>query len=163
MHGVDEDGYAAVVWREDGRWEAGVLPPRLLGDLDGLVAAVRQHPGEGGALGLVDVADDFFIVIRVRGLAEPELLLSDVTASADYALARQVVTRLGLPVPDDDDLDVIVPAGDLAILSDMGLDPMELGAVLADTEAYADEQLDAIGRRVGFGPVLDRALEAVHS
>ena len=159
---MDDDGFAAVVWREDGQWQSGLLPQRLLGDLEGLIAAVRQQPGEGGVLGLIDVDDEFFITIRHRHGTEPALLLSDVTASADYSLARQVVERLGIGVPADDELDLVVPAGDLSIFADLGLDEMELGMVLADIDAYADEQIEAIARRVGFGDVLERALAAVH-
>jgi hypothetical protein len=40
------------------------------------------------------------------------------------------------------------------------LDEMELGAVLADLDAYADEMLIAIANRVGFVEVYDRAVEA---
>ena len=39
------------------------------------------------------------------------------------------------------------------------MDEMELGAVLADLEAYADEMLSAIAARLGFGDVYERALE----
>jgi putative tRNA adenosine deaminase-associated protein len=164
MRGVvdgTEQGFAAVVWREDGQWEAGMLPVRVLDDLDGIVAAVRQQPGEGGAIGLVDVADEFFIVIRVRG-PEVTYLLSDVTASAEWDLARQVVERLGLPVPEEEDLDLVVPVGDLSIFADLGLDEMELGAVLADIDAYADEMLGVLARRMGWSEPYDRALSAVH-
>lgn len=159
---MDDEGFAAVVWREEGRWESGMLPQRLVDDLEGLIAGVRQQPGEGGAIGLVDVEDEFFIAIRMRPGGEVSLLLSDVTASADYPVARQVVQRLGLDVPEDEELDLVVPAGDLSIFADLGLDEMELGMVLADIDAYADEQIEAIARRVGFGDVLERALAAVH-
>src|SRR3954462_4679857 len=79
---VEDEGFAAVVWREEGRWESGLLPHRLIVDLDGLIAGVRQQPGEGGAIGLVDVEDEFFIAIRMRPGGDVSLLLSDVTASA---------------------------------------------------------------------------------
>jgi len=40
------------------------------------------------------------------------------------------------------------------------MDEMELGAVLADLDAYADEMLLAVARRLDFGDVYDRAVEA---
>lgn len=154
-----EDSLAVVVYREDGRWQSGVLPETVTDDLDGLVGVLRQQPAENGALGLVNVADEFFVAVRVRG-EEVRLLLSDVTAAVAWDLARQVVQELGLDAPGEDDLADVWPAGDLSIFTDLGLDEMELGAVLADLDAYADEMLLAIAGRLGFSEVYDRALEA---
>ncbi|GAC1322428.1 MAG: tRNA adenosine deaminase-associated protein [Mycobacteriales bacterium] len=153
------EDFAVVVYREEGRWQAGLLPERLVEDLDGLVAALRQQPGEGGSIGLVNVADEFFVAIRMVG-AEPRLLLSDVTAAAAWDLADQVVERLGVPVPDDDDMEDVWPVGDLSIFADLGLEEMELGAILADLDAYADEMLLAIARRVGFVEAYERVVDA---
>lgn len=154
-----DDSVAVVVYREDGLWQAGPLPERLADDLDGLVAALRQQPGEIGSIGLVNVADEFFVALRVRG-DETRLLLSDVTAAVAWDLARQVVTRLGLPVPGEDELEDVWPAGDLAIFEDLGLDEMELGAVLSDLDAYADEMLVTVASRLGFGEAYERAVDA---
>jgi len=154
-----EDSVAVVVFREDGMWQSGVLPERVTDDLDGLIAVARQQPGENGSLALVNVADEFFVAVRVRG-EEVRLLLSDVTAAVAWDLARQVVDRLGIQRPGEDDLEDVWPAGDLSIFGDLGLDEMELGAVLADLDAYADEMLLAIAARVGFADVYGRAVEA---
>ena len=153
------DSLAVVVFREDGAWQSGVLPERVTDDLEGLIAVVRQQPGENGALALVNVADEFFVAVRVRG-DDVRLLLSDVTAAVAWDLARQVVARLDLPTPGEDDLEDVWPAGDLSIFGDLGLDEMEMGAVLADVDAYADEMLLAIAARLGFADVYDRAVEA---
>ena len=154
-----EDSLAVVVYREDGLWQSGVLPEKVSDDLDGLVAVLRQQPAENGAIGLVNVADEFFVAVRVRG-EDVRLLLSDVTASVAWDLARQVVRELGLETPGEDDLEDVWPAGDLSIFTDLGLDEMEMGAVLADLDAYADEMLLAIAGRLGFAEVYDRAVEA---
>jgi len=154
-----EDSVAVVLYREDGVWQSGLLPERVTDDLDGLIAVARQQPAENGAIALVNVADEFFVAIRVRG-DDTRLLLSDVTAAVAWDLARQVVARLGLETPGDDDLEDVWPAGDMSIFADLGLDEMELGAVLADLDAYADEMLLAIAGRLGFAEVYDRAVEA---
>jgi putative tRNA adenosine deaminase-associated protein len=154
-----EDSVAVVVFREDGVWQSGVLPVSVADDLDGLVAVARQQPGENGAIALVNVADEFFVAVRVRA-DDVRLLLSDVTAAVAWDLARQVVGRLGLEAPGDDELEDVWPAGDMSIFADLGLDEMELGAVLADIDAYADEMLLAIAGRLGFAEVYDRAVEA---
>jgi putative tRNA adenosine deaminase-associated protein len=88
------------------------------------------------------------------------VFLSDLTAAVDWPLARQVLGHLELDLPDDDDLDQVFPAGDMSIFADLGLDEMELGAILADLDAYADEMLLSIAGRLGFADVYDRAVEA---
>ena len=122
-----EESIAVVVYREDGAWQSGVLPERVGGDLDGLIQVLRQQPAENGAIGLVNVADEFFVALRLRG-DEVHLMLSDVTAAVDWDLARQVVDRLGIDAPTGDDPDDVWPAGDVGIFADLGLDEMELGA-----------------------------------
>ncbi|MGI8536949.1 MAG: tRNA adenosine deaminase-associated protein [Mycobacteriales bacterium] len=157
---LEADAYAVVVFREEGRWQVGLLPEALTDDLDGLIAAVRQQPGENGAFALVDVADEFFVVVRVQ-LGRVRLLLSDVTAAVAWDLAGQVLEHLDLEVPGDDDLEEVWPAGDLGVFADMGLDEMELGAILADDDAYADEMLSALARRLGFADAFERVIDAL--
>jgi putative tRNA adenosine deaminase-associated protein len=162
MTGEAEDSVAVVVYREDGAWQSGLLPERVATDLDGLIQVLRQQPGESGAIGLVNVADEFFVALRVRG-DDVRVMLSDVTAAVAWDLARQVVERLGIEAPTDDDAEEIWPAGDIAIFADLGLDEMELGAMLGDLDAYADEMLLNVADRLGFAEVYDRALEtAIH-
>lgn len=159
MAGEETDTVAVVVYREDGAWQSGVLPQRVGGDLDGLIQVLRQQPAENGAIGLVNVADEFFVAVRVRG-DEVRMMLSDVTAAVAWDLARQVVDRLGIEAPTDDDVDNVWPAGDVGIFADIGLDEMELSALLSDLDAYADEMLVSVADRLGFADVYDRALEA---
>ena len=78
------------------------------------------------------------------------MLLSDVTAGVASDLAAAVLDELELPVPEEDELDDVWPAGELSLFADLGMDEMELGSVLADTDAYADEMLLVIARRLGF-------------
>lgn len=160
MAGGDDEGiFAVLAAREDGVWQVAVLPDRLAEDLDGLVGALRQQPSDVGGIAFVDVADEFFVALRVRG-GEVRMLLSDVTAAVAWDLAREVVRRLGMDAPGEGDLDEVWPAGDLSIFADLGMDEMELGAILADTEAYADEMLASITYRLGFGDAFQRAVDA---
>ena len=157
--GDDDRSFAVACRRDEGRWEVDLLPPRLTGDLDGLLRVLRQQEGSGDVLGLVDVADEFFVAVRLSGQTE-RLLLSDVTAGVAWDLAGEVLDRLDVETPDEDELEDVWPVGDLSMFSDLGLDEMELGAVLADLDAYADEMLLAIARRLGFAEALERAVEA---
>lgn len=154
------DAYAVLVFRQDGEWQLDVLPEALTADLDGLIAAVGQQPGENGAFALVNVADEFFVVVRVQ-LGRVRLLLSDVTAAVAWDLAVQVLEHLDLDVPGEDDLEDVWPVGDLGIFDDLGLDEMEMGAILSDLDAYADEMLSALARRLGFSEPFERVVDAL--
>ncbi len=154
--GID---FAVAASREDGVWTLSALPPRAATDLDALVRVLVQLPSEVGTIGMVSVEEEFFLLARVSG-GKVRLLLSDVGAATDSPLARAVVDRLELPLPDDDD-DQIQPAGDLAILADLGLAAMELGAMCDDVDLYPDELLGDIASRLGFGPAFDEMLDTV--
>lgn len=152
--------FAVVVSRVEGVWEASLLPERLVDDFPALLAALRQQIGDDGVIGLVNVADEFFVAVRITG-QDTRVLLSDITAAVAWDLAAEVVDHLGLERPGDDDLDDVWPAGDLSIFSDLGLDEMELGALLSDLDAYADETLLLLARRLGFADAYERVVEPV--
>jgi putative tRNA adenosine deaminase-associated protein len=154
------EAYAILVFRQDGQWQLGVLPDAVTDDLAAIVGAVRQQPGDNGAFALVNVADEFFVVVRVQ-MGRVRVLLSDVTAAVAWELAAQVLEHLDLAVPADDDLAEVWPAGDLGIFDDLGLDEMEMGTVLSDTDAYADEMLSSLARRLGFSEPFERVVDAV--
>ncbi len=159
MTDVSPSDFAVVIYREDDVWEAEVLPAALTGNLDGLILALRQQPGIGGTMGLAAVGDDFFVALRVLG-SQISVFLSDVTASVDWPLARQVLDYLDIPVPEDEDLDQVLPVGDMSIFADLGVDEMELGALSGDLDLFPDEVLASLARRIGFGQALERALDA---
>jgi putative tRNA adenosine deaminase-associated protein len=159
MSDLSVSDFAVVVYREDDVWEAEVLPPSLTENLDGLILALRQQPSIGGTIGLAAVGDDFFLALRILA-GSVSVFLSDVTASVDWPLARQVLGYLDIPVPDDEDLDQVLPAGDMSIFDDLGIDEMDLGALSGDLDLYPDEALTRLATRMGFGPALERALDA---
>jgi putative tRNA adenosine deaminase-associated protein len=150
--------FVVVVYREDDRWQATALPPRVGEDLDDLIAAIRRQAGGGSAIGLVSVEDDFFVAVRVDG-DDVRLLLSDVTAAGESPLAGEVLEALDLPMPGADD-ERVQPAGDLGIFADLGMTAMELGALCDDLDLYPDQMLDSIASRLGFAEPFRRALDA---
>ncbi|MGQ0466823.1 MAG: tRNA adenosine deaminase-associated protein [Sporichthyaceae bacterium] len=150
--------FAVVVYREDDQWLADALPAGVGDDLDELVEAARRRSGEGGAIGLVSVEDDFFVAVRVRG-RDVSLLLSDVTAAGESPIAGEVLEALDLPLPGPED-ERVQPAGNLGIFSDLGLPAMELGALCDDEDLYPDEILGSIAARLGFAEPYRRAVEA---
>ncbi len=154
-------GYVVAVLRVEGRWQVDRLPDGLPANLDTFLGALRQQPTAGGVLGLVNIADDFFVAARTAPGGGVRLLLSDVTAAVEWDLARQVLERLGEELPDADEPDEVWPAGDLGIFADLGLAERELGTILDDLDLYADEMLLDVARRVGFAEPLEAAVDAV--
>jgi putative tRNA adenosine deaminase-associated protein len=152
VEGVD---FALVVYREENVWRLDEISDGGLHDVEALAGEVRRWPGDSGSLGLVAIDEDFFVLARVAG-AHVRLLLSDVTAATEWPLARSVIETLGLPMPDEDDEPE--PAGDLGILSDLGISAREMGALLDDEDLYPDEAVGEIAHKLGFGSLFDDAV-----
>lgn len=148
---TDEIEVAVAAYREEGVWRVQDLPESALEDLHSIARELRRYPGDNGALALVSVDEDFFVVVRSRG-ADVRVLLSDAAAATDWVLARSVVDHLGMRVEDDEES---APAGELGILADLGIDSMDMAALLDDLELYPDEQLSDIATKLGFGPRFD--------
>lgn len=153
----DTDGvdFALAAYREEGVWQVQELVHDTLVDVETLAHALRRFPGDGGAVGLVAVDEDFFVIVRVAG-PSTRVLLSDITASDEWELAGSVVDFLGLPPPEDDDEQA--PAGDLDLLGDLGLRAMDMAMLLDDLDLYPDETLSEVARRIGFGEAFDDAV-----
>jgi putative tRNA adenosine deaminase-associated protein len=160
MTEVSSSDFCIAVTREDEVWEAEPMPVAVIESLDSVIGALKQLPSIGGVIGLVSIGDDFFVIVRVIG-SGISLFVSDLTASVDWPLAREVLEYLDIDVPYDEDLDQVLPAGDLSILADLGVDEMELCALSGDLDLFPDEVLASLARRVGFGSVFDRALDAI--
>lgn len=149
LDGVD---FALAAYREEGVWQLQELAHDVLTDVDTLAHALRRFPGDGGALGMVAIDEDFFLVVRVAG-ASTRVLLSDITAADEWELAVSALDHLGLPPPEDEDAQL--PAGDLDLLGDLGMPAMDMGVLLDDFELYPDEMLSEVARRLGFGALFD--------
>ncbi len=148
----DEVDFALAAFREDGAWQLQDIASPAFESVESLSHALRRLPGDAGAVGMVAVDEDFFVLVRVEG-ATTRVLLSDVTAADEWELAQSAIDFLGLPPPEDDDVEV--PAGDLDLLADLGLHAIDLGAILDDVELYPDEVLSDIAGRLGFGQLFD--------
>ena len=152
LDGVD---FALAAYREEGVWTVQELVHDVLEDVDKLSHALRRFPGDGGAVGLVAMDEDFFVIVRVAG-PTTRVLLSDITAADEWELASSAVDFLGLPMPEDEDEQA--PAGDLDILGDLGMAAMDMGVLLDDFDLYPDEMLSDVARRLGFGELFDDAV-----
>jgi putative tRNA adenosine deaminase-associated protein len=149
LDGID---FAVAAFHVSGDWRVEEITDPFLTDLEQMAAGLRRFSADGDALGLVAIDEDFLLILRV-GSGSLRVLLSDVTAADEWHLARDVVEHLGLPLPEDDDEQV--PAGDLDIVSDLGMQAQELALLLDDFDLYPDEILSDVARRAGFGPLFD--------
>jgi len=150
--GID---FALAAFVEDGEWQVQDIASPAFDSIESLGHALRQVSGESGAVGMVAVDEDFFVLVRVAG-SSTRVLLSDVTAADEWEIAQSAIDFLGLPAPEDDDVEV--PAGDLDLLADLGLHAIDMGALLDQVDLYPDEMLSDIARRLGFGDLFDDAV-----
>lgn len=150
----DDIDFALAAFREDGVWQVQPIASPAFETVPALSHALRRLPGEAGAVGMVAVDEDFFVLVRVAG-STTRVLLSDVTAAEQWELAQSVIDFLGLPPPEDDD--VQAPAGDLDLLGDLGIHAIDMGVLIDDVELYPDEMLSDIASRLGFGKLFDDA------
>lgn len=148
----DSIDIALAAYREEGLWQLEELADTALGSLESLASALRRFPGDGGAVGMLALDEDVFMIVRVAG-PQVRVLLSDVTAADDCDLARNALEHLGLPFPVEDDDQV--PAGDLDILGDLGMHAIDMGVLIDDFDLYPDEMLSDIAGRLGFGRAFD--------
>lgn len=155
----ESQDFVAVAYREEEYWDVDLFPVALTRDLHGLLHALRQQPSISGAIGLVSIDDDFFLIVRVHGRDGVSVFLSDVTAALEWPVARTVLDYLDIDVPDEEALDQVLPAGDLSILTDLGVDEMELGALAGAIDLYPDQVLSSVAERLGFLQAFRRAVD----
>jgi putative tRNA adenosine deaminase-associated protein len=106
-------------------------------------------------LGLVSMSDDFFVILRRSG-TQVRAMLSDITAVTDWPLAVGVADLLDLPNPDDEDEPQA--AGDLELLSDLGMPALDLGVLCDDDELYPEDILRDVADRLGFGAAFEAVI-----
>ena len=91
--GVD---FALAAFLEDGEWQVQDIATPAFDTVEALGHALRHVSGEAGAVGMVAVDEDFFVLVRVTG-STTRVLLSDVTAADEWEIAQSVIDFLGLP------------------------------------------------------------------
>jgi putative tRNA adenosine deaminase-associated protein len=151
---INDVDIAVAAWHEDGRWSLALLPDAQ--DLPQIIERLKSQQTNGGALALLAIDEEFFMIIRVLG-SHIKLFLSDVTCAIDYEIAAEFIDLCDLDMPEEDDEPF--PAGDLDIISDIGVHRMELSTLCDDPDLFPDEQLEAIASRLGFGEEFTQLLE----
>src|SRR5580693_2660037 len=153
------DGFGVAVVREDGKWRCSAMRSKALTSLTDAETELRELRSAGAVFGLLDIDDEFFVIVRPAP-SGTRLLLSDATAALDYDIAAEVLDNLDADI-DPEDLEDADPfeEGDLGLLSDVGLSEAVLGVILDETDLYADEQLGRIAREMGFAEQLSAVID----
>jgi putative tRNA adenosine deaminase-associated protein len=154
------DGFAVAVVREDGTWRCTALRPDALTSQSAAETELRELRSAGAVFGLLDIDDEFFVIVRPAP-SGTRLLLSDATAALDYDIAAEVLEKLDADF-DEEELESADPfeEGDLGVLSDIGLPEAVLGVILDESDdLYADEQVGRIAREMGFADELAAVLD----
>ena len=153
------DGFGVAVVREEGNWRCYAMASKALTSLNAAETELRELRSSGAVFGLLDVDDEFFVIVRPAP-SGTRLLLSDATAALDYDIAAEVLDNLDADI-NPEDLEDAEPfeEGDLGLLSDVGLPEAVLGVILDESDLYADEQLGRIAREMGFADQLSAVID----
>ena len=145
--------------REEGKWHCSPMGPQALSSLYAAETELRELRSAGAVFGLLDVDDEFFVILR-PGPSGTRLLLSDATAALDYDIAAEALEKLDADIAMEDleDADPF-EEGDLGVLADVGLPEAVLSVILDETDLYPDEQLGRIAREMGFAEELAAVLD----
>jgi putative tRNA adenosine deaminase-associated protein len=152
------EGFGVAVVREDGKWRCTAMRPAALSSLESAETELRELRSVGAVFGLLDIDDEFFVIVRPAP-AGTRLFLSDATAALEYDIAEEILKKLDADV-ELDDLDDENPfeEGDLGVLADIGLNESVLSIILDDDD-YADEQLARIAQEMGFADEMSAVLD----
>ena len=150
------DGYAVTVERADGTWRVREFDDDFT-DLSTSVTAVRNLRSEGAAFALLNVEEDYLVIVR-PGPSQTRVLISDATMAVDDDFAADILDEAGAEVPDidPDELDNVDAwaDGDFAILADLGLSEEQM-SMLLDDDADPADLAQTIADELGFGDELD--------
>ena len=153
------DGFGVAVVREEGKWRCSPMSRKVLTSLSAAETELRELRSAGAVFGLLDIDDEFFLIVRPAP-SGTRLLLSDATAALDYDIAAEALEKL------DADIASGGPRGRRPV---RGGRPGRagryrpargvLGVILSETDLYADEQLGRIAREMGFARSWRRCLD----
>lgn len=167
---------ASALARIDSAWFGDDVSLEDLEDLDGVVEMVREVIGDEADTGLlfVEEDDEWFAILRIDPDGDPRVFISDarVVASSEIA-ALLAEAAIEVPAADDDeeaddeaededdeeDNAVLAdgdPAGDTALMSDLGTPASKLLALCAEEGALPADVIAALCEAAGCLDVLEK-------
>ncbi len=155
---------ASVLTRSGGAWTAGDLDLSALDDLDAFADLLREEDGSPTVC-FVEEDDEYVAIVRVDGDEDPRVFVSDARVlTADGVAGRLLAdTAVAVDVPDesedDEDEDSgrpeVEPAGDEALLADLGIDGDRLLALCAEEGMLPSDVIFALAEDLGAAEVLE--------
>jgi putative tRNA adenosine deaminase-associated protein len=167
---------ASALARVDSAWFGDDVSLEDCEDLDGVVEMVREVIGDDADTGIlfVEEDDEWFAILRIDADGDPRVFVSDarVVGSSDIA-AMLAEGAIEVPTADDadDDADDEVdddegdeeavladgdPAGDSALMSDLGTSSSRLLALCAEEGALPADVIAALCEAAGCLDVLEK-------
>lgn len=150
--------FATALARTDGKWTGSELDLKAVEDLDGLVDILRDLAGEPVLL-FVEEDDEYVGVVRVDGLGDPRVFLSDrrVVSHSDIAALLAESADVPAATTDDDESSrpEADPSGDTALLADFGTGPDELIALCAEEGQLPADIITVLCERAGCVDTLE--------
>ena len=154
------DGYAVTVERTGGAWRVREFEDDF-SDLSTSITAVRNLRAEGPAFALLNVEEDYLVIVR-PGPSQTRVLISDATMAVDDDFAADILDEAGAEIPDidPDELDNVDAwaDGDFDILADLGLSEEQM-SILLDDDADPADLAHTIADELGFGDELADAVD----
>lgn len=154
----DAIDFAIAAWREEGRWNTSTLPLHTASSYDALVSALHGFPGEGGVFAFLGLDDACLVALRVEG-GRKRALIGDGVAILDFDLLDDMAEGVGLEF-DEDELEELVPVGDLGMFADFGLPAEDVAMLCDDEELFPEDLLRSIAKRLGFAEQLSVSLRS---
>lgn len=143
----------ATVARDDRGWRPRDVNVEDCEDLDDLADRMRTVAvDEGAVLVLLEREDDWFAVVRVDGLDDPRVFVSDVAAASTTRVGRLLGVETeeeGGPGPH---------GGDLDLLDDLGTPADALRDLCGSDGLLPADALTAISEAAGCADVVDALL-----
>ena len=157
------EGFGVAVVREDGKWRCSAMRNAALNSLTAAETELRELRSAGAVFGLLDVDDEFFVIVRPAP-AGTRLLLSDATAALDYDIAAEVLEKLDNDISPEEleDADPF-EEGDLGLLADVGLERDVAQRLDVVAEALSFEELALELRPLVLGEPVERQAERLRS
>jgi putative tRNA adenosine deaminase-associated protein len=145
--------FSAVFARTDAGWIGTEVDLSEVAGVDDITDIMRETAVETAGdtvVLLVEEEDEWFAVVRLDDGEDPRVFLSDPRATLTNELARMLYEQIGVPgdaVSDE-------PAGDTALLADLGTDPAQLTRL--GERRLPGDALSVVAEQAGFAEEYER-------